>query len=97
MNRHQIPWLQNIIFLTLAILVTLSSVISVRPALAQSTPANFDAVDDYISTKMKELGIPGAALVIVEGDQIVHLKIFGVSAELHPEPSAINRYVWLMY
>jgi CubicO group peptidase (beta-lactamase class C family) len=79
MNRHQIPWLQNIIFLTLAILVTLSSVISVRPALAQSTPANFDAVDDYISTKMKELGIPGAALVIVEGDQIVHLKAFGVA------------------
>ena len=29
--------------------------------------------------KMKELGIPGAALVIVQGDQIVHLKAFGTA------------------
>ena len=79
MNPHQIPWLRNIIFLTLAILVALSSVTRVIPVLAQSTPTNFDAVDEYISTKMKELGIPGAALVIVEGDQIVHLKAFGVA------------------
>ncbi len=28
---------------------------------------------------MKELGIPGAALVIVQGDQIVHLRAFGVA------------------
>ena len=28
---------------------------------------------------MEELGIPGAALVIVQGDQIVHLKAFGVA------------------
>ena len=28
---------------------------------------------------MKELGIPGAALVVVQGDQIVHLKAFGVA------------------
>jgi CubicO group peptidase (beta-lactamase class C family) len=51
----------------------------VEPAFAQATPANFDAVDDYISTRMKELGIPGAAFVIVQGDQIVHLKAFGVA------------------
>jgi CubicO group peptidase (beta-lactamase class C family) len=36
-------------------------------------------VDTYISMRMKELGIPGAALVIVRGDQIVHLKAFGVA------------------
>jgi CubicO group peptidase (beta-lactamase class C family) len=28
---------------------------------------------------MKELGIPGAALVVVQGDQIVHLQAFGVA------------------
>jgi CubicO group peptidase (beta-lactamase class C family) len=79
MNQHQIPWLRNIIFLTMAILAALSSFARVRPAHAQSTPTSFDAVDEYISTKMKELGIPGAALVVVEGDQIVHLKAFGVA------------------
>src|SRR5215208_8084752 len=79
MNQHATYQLRRIIFLTIAILGILSFVASVRPALAQSTPANFDAVDEYISTKMKELGIPGAALVIVEGDQIVHLKAYGVA------------------
>ena len=79
MNQQQIFWVRKIIFLTMAILAVLSSFARVGPALAQSTPANFDAVDKYISTKMKELGIPGAALVIVEGDQIVHLKAFGVA------------------
>jgi CubicO group peptidase (beta-lactamase class C family) len=79
MNQQATSQLRKIIFLTMAILGILLSVASVRPALAQSMPANFDAVDDYITIKMKELGIPGAALVIVQGDQIVHLKAFGVA------------------
>ncbi|HSL45499.1 MAG TPA: serine hydrolase domain-containing protein [Anaerolineales bacterium] len=79
MKQHITSQLRRIIFLTIAILDILSSVARVRPAYAQSTAANFDAVDEYITTKMKELGVPGAALVIVEGDQIVHLKAFGVA------------------
>ena len=64
MNHHETSWLQRIIFLITLILVVVSSVISVKPVFAQVAPANFDAVDDYIRTKMQELGIPGAALVI---------------------------------
>ncbi len=79
MNQHETAWLRKIIFLSMAVLAAVSSVAKVKPAFAQIAPANFDAVDDYISTKMKELGIPGAALVIVQGDQIVHLKAFGVA------------------
>jgi CubicO group peptidase (beta-lactamase class C family) len=79
MNQHATSQLRRIVFLTVVLLVILLSVARVKPALAQSTPANFDAVDAYIISKMKELGIPGAALVIVEGDQIVHLKGFGVA------------------
>jgi len=79
MNQHETSWLRKIIFLTVAILAVVSSVASVRPVFAQAVPANFDAIDDYISTRMKELGIPGAALVVVQGDQIVHLKAFGVA------------------
>ncbi len=40
--------------------------------------SDFEEVDAYVSAKMKELSIPGAALVIVQDDQIVHLKGFGV-------------------
>jgi CubicO group peptidase (beta-lactamase class C family) len=79
MNQHETAWLRKIFFLSMAILVIVSSVAKAKPAFAQGEPASFDAIDDYISTKMKELGIPGASLVIVQGDQIVHVKAFGVA------------------
>jgi len=79
MNQHETAWLRKIILLGIAILTVVSSIARVKPAFAQVVPSNFDEVDAYISTKMKELGIPGTALVIVQGDQIVHLKAFGVA------------------
>lgn len=79
MNQRETTRLRKFIFLSMVILVVVSSVVSIRPVFAQAAPANFDAVDDYITTKIKELSIPGAALVIVEGDQIVHLQGFGVA------------------
>lgn len=79
MNQNETSWLRKIILLTVAILAVVSSVARVQPAFARVTPANFDAVDEYISVKREELGIPGAALVIVQGDQIVHLKAFGIA------------------
>src|SRR5215212_8581082 len=60
-------------------LVLLSMAFGVGQSFAQDSLADFDSVDTYISTRMKDLGIPGAALVIVQGDQIVHLKAFGVA------------------
>lgn len=77
MNQYETVWLRKIFFLTMAILVVVSS--AAGPAFARSTATNFDAVDDYISTTMKDLGIPGAALVVVQDDQIIHLKAFGVA------------------
>jgi CubicO group peptidase (beta-lactamase class C family) len=77
MNQHETAWLRKIIFLSIAILVAVSSAARIKPVFAQIAPASFDAVDAYISNRMKELGIPGAALVIVQGDQIVHMKAFG--------------------
>ena len=55
------------------VLTVVSSGARVQPAFAQVAPADFDAVDAYINAKMEELDIPGAALVIVQDDQIVHL------------------------
>jgi hypothetical protein len=63
MDQHEIAWLRKIIFLRIAILAAAETAARIKPAFAQIAPANFDAVDDSISTKMKELGIPGAALV----------------------------------
>lgn len=79
MNQHETIWLRKTIFLGTALLVFLPFVSSAKPAFAQGTPASFDEVDNYISAKMEELDIPGAALVIVQGDQIAHLQAFGVA------------------
>jgi CubicO group peptidase (beta-lactamase class C family) len=76
---------RRIAFFSGLILVLLSLVFGGRRTFAQTSLTDFDSVDRYVSTRMKELGIPGAALVIVQGDQIVHLKAFGVAdASGHP-------------
>lgn len=79
MNQREISRLLKIAVLTMLLLSVGSSVIRVQPAFAQGAPINFDAIDAYINRKMEELGIPGAALVIVQSDQIVHLQGFGVA------------------
>ncbi len=48
----------------------------------------FSEIDVYIETQMKRLNIPGAALAIVEGDQIVHLRGFGRARPGGETPSA---------
>src|SRR5688500_4653068 len=70
---------RKIAFLSGMILVLLLVVFGVRRSFAQASPTDFEAVDTYITTRMKELGVPGAALVIVQGDHIAHLKAFGVA------------------
>jgi CubicO group peptidase (beta-lactamase class C family) len=46
---------------------------------SQATVPDFAAIDVYIEAQIKELRIPGLALGIVQGDQIVHLKGFGIA------------------
>ena len=57
------------------------------PALAKpvsngtssDTADAYVSVDAYIEEEMQRLNIPGVSLAIVEGDQIVHLRGFGVA------------------
>lgn len=71
--------IRNITVVSLAILMFVSSSLGVSRSFAKTELTDFEEVDDYISAKMEELDIPGAALVIVHDDQIVHLKAFGVA------------------
>jgi CubicO group peptidase (beta-lactamase class C family) len=68
----------------LTLLLYLIGLIAPSSATAQSNPAPADSkqmavIDAYIATQMQELRIPGLALGIVQGDQIVHLKGFGIA------------------
>jgi hypothetical protein len=46
---------------------------------SQATAPDFADIDAYVVAQMKDLRIPGLVLAIVQGDQIVHLKAFGVA------------------
>ena len=52
-----------------------------RPASAQPVfdSGSYEEIDAYIEKQLDALNIPGASLAIIEGDQIVHVKGFGVS------------------
>jgi CubicO group peptidase (beta-lactamase class C family) len=45
----------------------------------QGIEPDFAAVDAYIQKQMKEVRIPGVAIAIVHGDQIVHMKGYGIA------------------
>ncbi|NTU64096.1 MAG: beta-lactamase family protein, partial [Chloroflexi bacterium] len=52
-------------------------------AVRATSPANADpdfaAIDAYIEGQVKDLNLPGLAFAIVHGDQIAHLKTFGIA------------------
>ncbi len=71
--------IRKITFISITILAFISSVLGVSRSFAKAELTEFEEVDAYLTAKIEELGIPGAALVVVQGDQIVHLKAFGVA------------------
>lgn len=46
-----------------------------------TTAPDFAAIDQYVESEMQATGVPGLALGIVRGDQIVHLRGFGDADE----------------
>jgi CubicO group peptidase (beta-lactamase class C family) len=73
-------YLRHIQQCMLAILVLVLCLVGTVPVTtAQPAAADYAAIDAYVERQMRDLHIPGLALGIVEGDQIVHLKGFGVA------------------
>jgi CubicO group peptidase (beta-lactamase class C family) len=62
----------------LALLVVgMTQVLATENSPAQADGPDFDAIDAYVQEQMQEMRMPGAALGIVKGDEIVHLEGFG--------------------
>jgi CubicO group peptidase (beta-lactamase class C family) len=67
--------------------------------LAHSLPdktadaAPYDAIDRYIQQGLKRLNVPGAAVAIVDGDQIAHQRGFGQAHPGGPPPSPQTPFV----
>ncbi len=50
------------------------------------TSTAYPEVDDYIKQQMKAEDIPGLAVVVIQGDEIIYLKGFGVTSLKEPSP-----------
>lgn len=48
-----------------------------RNSMASGDQAMYEAIDEYITSRMRADRIPGVALALVKGDQIVYLKGYG--------------------
>jgi CubicO group peptidase (beta-lactamase class C family) len=66
-----------------------------KPASAKPAfdSGSYEKIDAYIEKQLDALNIPGASLAIVEGDQIVHVKGFGVSGPNGKAPSPHTPFV----
>ena len=58
-----------------AVLTLLFLAVATLPAAG--TGVNCEEVEDYLFRRLRELRVPGAALVVVEGDEIAHFAGFG--------------------
>lgn len=72
------------IYRIFSVLICLNLMLALTVGNVNASPVlqaemDFNAIDSYVTEQMNNLGIPGMALGIVQSDQIVHLKGFGVA------------------
>jgi CubicO group peptidase (beta-lactamase class C family) len=79
MNIHTLKRHMPLVMLALLALSVLLPVVSTEAMPSMSSSPDFAAIDRYVEAEMQAQRIPGLALGIVQGDQIVHLKGFGVA------------------
>ena len=74
-------------------------VFTVGPVLANQgsdglrQETSYEEIDAYLEEQLEALNIPGASLAIIEGDQIVHLKGFGVSGPAEETPTPQTPFI----
>ena len=80
---HRSTLLPHLRVLTLFISALTLCLTTARGAAARATSTpDFAAIDSHVQDTMRALRIPGLALAIVQGDQIVHLTGFGVAGPM---------------
>lgn len=61
---------------------------------SQATSPDFAAIDAYVEAQMKDIHLPGVALGIIQGNQIVYLKGYGI-ADPSGRPVTAQTPFWL--
>jgi CubicO group peptidase (beta-lactamase class C family) len=71
--------MNNIRITSLVILLACLASSTVFASPPQVTAPDFAAIDAYIEAQMKDIRLPGVAIGIIQGDEIVYLKGYGVA------------------
>jgi CubicO group peptidase (beta-lactamase class C family) len=79
MHIRMLKRFTSVLMLALLTLAVLLPAVSAGALPTRNSAPDFAAIDAYVDAQMRELRIPGLALGIVQGDQVVHLKGFGVA------------------
>jgi CubicO group peptidase (beta-lactamase class C family) len=79
MNIYTLKRFTSVLMLALLTLAVLQPAASAGARPIRNNLAEFAAIDASIEAQMRDARIPGLALAIVQGAQIVHLKGFGVA------------------
>lgn len=68
----------SIVFIGLIVLLGANSTgIQVKPDMQ---PSDFSAIDTYIESQMSTFRIPGLGLAIIQGDQVVYMRGYGIAS-----------------
>jgi len=63
-----------------------TAALAIKSVSSQETSVSYPEVDDYIEQQMMDEDIPGLAVVVVQGDEIIYLKGFGITSLKNPSP-----------
>jgi CubicO group peptidase (beta-lactamase class C family) len=61
-------------------------VVVAAPAETLPSPSDFAALDAYVEAAMRDWGVPGLALAVVRGDELLHARGYGVRSLETREP-----------
>jgi CubicO group peptidase (beta-lactamase class C family) len=79
MHIRTLKQLMPLVMLALLALAVLLPGVSAGAMPTRNSPPDFAAIDAYVAQQMRDLRIPGLAIGIVQGDQIVYTKGFGIA------------------
>lgn len=63
----------------LLLLFVASPLVAGAAPASQTAMPDFDDIDGFVQSTMQERGVPGVALAIIHGDQVIHMRGFGVA------------------
>ncbi len=69
------------VLLLIALLLFPLTAVAASSHTPKDTAVNFDEIDAFIQAEMERAGIPGLALAVVQGDEVIYMKGYGRADE----------------